>query len=191
MKKDKNKAIELRMQGKSYKEIQEAIPNLSKSTLSGWLSNLHLTPSQQKRLEKNLNKIYSKARMKAGRTKKKNKIKKINEIKEEAKKSYELLKRDKFFLIGLSLYWAEGTKKQEMFQFTNSDPQMIKIMIQWIEKFCGIPKKELKIRLYIHKLYAHENCENFWSKIIDIPVDKFQKTIYKPTRHKMKKKSRL
>jgi hypothetical protein len=29
------------------------------------------------------------------------------------------------FLIGVALYWAEGTKANELVSFSNSDPQMI------------------------------------------------------------------
>ncbi len=48
-------------------------------------------------------------------------------------------------------------------------------------------KERVKFRIFIHKNYAHENCEKFWSKISGIPVSNFEKTIYKPTPHKLKK----
>jgi len=54
---DKIKAINLRIEGKTHREIRLQIPNLAKSTLSNWLSGLKLTPKQEKKLKNNLKKI--------------------------------------------------------------------------------------------------------------------------------------
>lgn len=56
-----------------------------------------------------------------------------------------------------------------------------------IEKICKIPKDKIRLGLYIHKIYAHENCEKFWSKRTGMPLKNFCKTIYKPTPHKVKR----
>jgi len=60
-------------------------------------------------------------------------------------------------------------------------------MLNWLVRYCQITKQDVKIRLYIHKIYADKQCEKFWSKITGIPLDNFQRTIYKPTPHKIKK----
>ena len=184
---DKTKAIKLRIQGRTYREIRTAIPNLSKSTLSGWLKNFRLTPGQKAKLEQNIYKIGCDARMKAGWTKRQIKQKKIESIFMKSTSEYQELADNRLFLTGLVLYWGEGNKKTEMFQFTNSDPQAISVMMKWLIEICQIPKEKIKIRLYIHTIYAHENCEEFWSKVVKIPTDKFSKTIYKPTIHRKKK----
>lgn len=185
--KDKRKAIELRIQGKTYREIRSIIPNLSKSTLSGWIKNIELTSEQNKKLQKKINKIRYNARVKSAWTKKIKNQDKIKKIFCEAKKEYSKLSKNKLFLIGLVFYWAEGSKKTKVLQFTNSDPSAIKVMLRWMTDICGIPKNDIKIRLYIHKVYAHEKCEVYWSKITGIPVSKFKKTVYKPTVHKFKR----
>lgn len=64
---------------------------------------------------------------------------------------------------------------------------MITLMVKWIEKFLKIPKEELKYRLYIHQPYANEKCEEFWSSKIGVDQSIFQKTVYKPTLHNVKK----
>jgi hypothetical protein len=184
---DKKQAIELRLRGKSYREIMAVIPNLQKSTLSGWLRNVRLTSEQEARLKKNLQKIIHNARIRAAWAKKKKKQKRIKRFTKEAKKDYLSLSKNPLFLIGLVLYWAEGAKKHEVFQFTNSDPRAVKAMMRWLTEICEIPKEKIKIRVFIHKVYAHENCEKFWSKITGVPISKLQKTIYKPTLHKVKK----
>jgi hypothetical protein len=65
---------------------------------------------------------------------------------------------------------------------------MINLMLSWIEKFFGVGRNTIKVRLYIHKPYAHENCESWWSKEISVPLSNFQKTIYKPTGLLVKKR---
>jgi len=117
----------------------------------------------------------------------KKKQERIQRIIRIAEKEYYHLSKNPLFLIGLILYWVEGSRKHEAFQFTNSDPSAIKAMIKWLTEIHKIPNEKIKFRVYIHKIYAHENCEKFWSNITDIPVKNFQKTIYKPTPHKIKK----
>ncbi len=184
---DKRKAIELRIQGKTYREIQFLIPNLPKATISNWLSNLRLTPIQEKVLKKHLKEVNYSAKVKSAWVKKEAKKERIKKYFHEAEKEYITLSKNPFFLICLSLYWAEGNKKTEFFQFTNSDPRAIKAIMRWLITLCGIPKKDIKFRLYMHKIYAHENPEKFWSKITKIPISDFQKTIFKETPHKIKK----
>lgn len=184
---EKKRAIELRIQGKTYREILSLIPNLSKSTLSGWLRNVKLTNEQEEKLRKNIERITYNAKVKSAWLKREEKLKRIERIFEEAEREYSLLSKNPLFLIGVILYWAEGSKKSEIFQFSNSDPDAIKAMIKWLTEICKIPKEEIKIRVYIHKVYAHEKCEEFWSQITGIPLSRFYKTIYKPTPHKLKK----
>ncbi len=184
---DKNKSIKLRIQGKTYREIQSHIPNLSKSTLSGWLKNIKLSSSQKEKLEKNIANITNNARLKSAWTKKEQRLEKINKLFALAEKEYVILSKNSLFLLGLTLYWGEGNKKTQQFQFTNSDPHAIRAMMRWLTEIHKVPKEKIKIRLYTHKLYAHEKCEKFWSEITNIPVNQFQKTIYKQTIHKIKK----
>jgi len=185
--KDKVKTIQLRKQGFSYKEIMERISNLSKSTISGWVKYIELTPEQQKLLIKRAKSKMDEGRIKAGIIHRENRIKRTNKIIKEAKKEVPKLIKNPLFLIGLIFYWSEGSQKTNTFSFINSDPVVIKLMIKWIEKICKIPKDKIRLRLYIHKVYAHENCEKFWSEQTGIPIEKFSKTIYKPTPHTIKR----
>ncbi|MCP6718559.1 MAG: hypothetical protein KJI70_03450 [Patescibacteria group bacterium] len=185
--KDKKRAIKLRIQGKSYREIMNIIPNLSKSTLSGWLRNVKLTQNQKEKLKRNIEAITYSSRMKSAWTRRKKRILQIKSITEKARKESSLFFKDPLFLIGVALYWAEGSKAHEYVQFSNSDPRLIKIMMSWFRKICKVPEEKLKIHIYIHETYRNENCEEFWSKITNIPVRRFWKTTYKPSFHKIKK----
>ena len=61
-------------------------------------------------------------------------------------------------------------------------------MLMWIEQFVGNSRKNLRFRLYIHKLYAHENCELWWQTKMNILPMQFRRTIYKPSGRGIKKR---
>jgi hypothetical protein len=186
---DKKRAIELRRLGYSYNDIiREFQSPLAKSTLSVWLKDMPLTDEEKFYLKKRKSKNISRGRIKAATAHRRNRLEREKALFIEAKKEFENSLTEPFFYIGIALYWAEGTKRQRDFSFTNSDPDMIALMIKWVETFLGVTKKSLSLRLYIHKPYAHENLEEFWSQITGVDVKDFSKTIYKPTNLGIKKR---
>jgi hypothetical protein len=70
-----------------------------------------------------------------------------------------------------ALYWGEGGKRD--FNFTNSDPVMIKIFVNWLEKILKINSNDLRVSIRIYEDLDKEKSLNYWSKIIGIPVNKF------------------
>ena len=184
---NKNRAICLRKTGLSFKEIRQQIPNLSKSTLCGWLKGIELTEQQKIRLLQKMHDGAEKARFKGSLRNREKALERIATIRNTAKHEYSELKKMTLFPIGLSLYWAEGAKKSRCFQFMNSDPQMIKLMLKWLTEIVKVNMQDIKFRLYTHKIFANESYEIFWSKITGLPVENFYKTIYKPTPHLIKK----
>ena len=159
------------------------MPYVSKGTISRWLANIELTDAQRQELESR----SSKGRLRASAT---IRLKKQLRLKSHANLAKELFKKhytDTFFIAGLVLYWAEGTKTTESVHFMNSDPRLVLLMLKWARKYLNVPLEKIKARLFIHKIYAHENHEQFWNTIIKIPKNNFLKTIYKPTPHTIKK----
>lgn len=183
---DRTKAIALRKKGKSYKEIMSVVP-VSKGTLSKWLSNLSLTKKEEKFLRERSQILQDNGRLKTALKNRDRNERRRDLVRIKAKIDFEKHKNDPFFVIGLSLYWAEGAKKNDYFSFINSDVNMIKIMMVWAAKYLEVEPVDYKFRLYIHKPYMNENCEKFWSRKCAIPLSQFQKTIYKPTPHTIKK----
>lgn len=185
---ERAQAIELRKQGHTYKEIMKAIPTItSKGTLSYWCNRIVLTQEQLGRLEKNMREGRDRARFKSMITNRRNRELRDELISEIARKEFEQYKKDPFFSFGIALYWSEGGKTQRHFQFSNSDSRLIKLMMKWVEKYLKIPKEQMSLRLYTHKIYQHENYEDYWAKETGVAKEKFFRTIYKPTPHTIKK----
>lgn len=186
--KQKELAIRLRKKGLSYKEILVKVP-VAKSSLSLWLKNLPLTTDEKRSLKFRKDKNISHGRMKAASELMKNRIAREKNHVFEAKDFFTKHIHDHRFLLGIALYWAEGSKRSNAFQFINSDENMNIVMFQWIQNYLGIHKNQISLRLYIHKPYAHENCEDFWAKKLNCDRAQFSRTIYKPTGLLIKKRS--
>jgi len=171
-------AIKLRKQGKSYSEIRKKI-KVSSSTLSLWLRNIKLTTKQKEEIKKK----QSLGRKKGVKTIKKNKKKRIEITTKKARQEFNKFKSDPLFLSGLMLYWAEGSKPNNggSVEFTNSDPKMINFIINWFKKFCGVLNSKFRISVHIHELHSRNDIEAYWSKITNIPESQFYKTQIKST----------
>lgn len=183
---DKNRAIELRRQGLSYKEIQSVIP-VSKGLLSGWFEYLELTPEEEQRLKLKIKERKDRGRISSLISNRARRIERERIVIKEAEGLFSKYKKDIFFITGVLLYWAEGAKKTTDFQFINSDPDMVFLMYKWILKYIPTSKEKIKPRLFIHDVPGYETALDFWSKNLGIEPYLFQKTIYKPTRHTVKK----
>lgn len=184
---EKARAITLRKKGYTYREILKELP-VAKSSLSLWLADLSLTIQEKHALKKRKESNISRGRMRAASALQRRRLAKERRWFLEAKKDFGKHKRDPFFHTGIALYWAEGAKRVNQWSFSNSDEQMIKVMIKWLEKYVHVKSEELFFRLYVHKPYAHENCEQWWAKQLGVGFSQFTKTIYKPTRLGVKKR---
>lgn len=189
--KEKNKAIKLRRQGLSYREILEQIP-VAKSSLSLWLRGVGLARRQKQRLT-----AKKLAGMKRGwEARHNNRIKLAAEIKERAKKEIGKLSCRELWLIGVALYWAEGSKEKEYrpgsaTQFGNYDPLMIKTYLYWLINIIKQPKEEILFEIYIHENHKHRISEirEQWSRCTGFSKDKFNKVYFKKNKLKTNRKN--
>ncbi|MBI4268508.1 hypothetical protein HY627_01580 [Candidatus Uhrbacteria bacterium] len=172
----KKYAYRLRKAGKSYTAIKE-LTSLSKSTLSILLRNVSLSSKAEGRINKRTD-VARKLASEALRSKRVNSsthtiLESWNETKEKM--------NDPLFLLGTSLYWAEGGKTREMISFSNSDPHMIQVILQWLREYCGVPENKLRVQIHIHSLHSRVDVERHWSYITKIPLHQFNKTYIKHT----------
>lgn len=177
----REKAIAFRRSGLSYSEILNQIP-IAKSTLSTWLHSVGLSKKQKQRLtEKKL------ASAKRGALKKHEmRLLKTDAIFKEAIKDITHISKRELFLIGIALYWAEGSKEKEHdpgsgIQFSNSDPAMIKIFIHWLTDICVLPRERIGFSIYIHENHRYNlrPVIAFWSKQTRFPQSAFKQIYFK------------
>src|SRR3989344_1851838 len=104
----RDKAIELRRQGLSYSEVLKQVP-VAKSTLSLWLQDVGLSKKQKQRLTEK----KRQSALRGALSRKNWRIKSSKEIIEKAEREIGRLSERELWLIGIALYWAEGSKEKE------------------------------------------------------------------------------
>lgn len=175
-KEDKQKAITMRKKGMSYSQIKEKL-GISKSTLSGWLYDMPLSPDRIKELRD-----FSPMRIESYRnTMKAKREGRLEEVYKKVTKDIGVLSKRDLFIAGLFLYWGEGTKmKNASVEFTNTNPAMIKFFINWLE-LLGVKKGKLKIKLHLYSDMNITKSIAFWSKELKISISRFSKPYIKRT----------
>lgn len=184
---EKERAIELRRRGMCYRDILKEV-KVAKSSLSLWLKDFPLTKHEKYALKKRRNANISHGRIKAAGILSQKRLEREVVWLNEAKQTFGQYRNDPFFYTGIALYWAEGSKRTNQWSFINSDEEMNLVMLMWLERFSMIEKDSLRFRLYVHKLYAHENCEEWWAHKLRVMPSQFTKTTYKPSGRSIKKR---
>lgn len=171
---ERKRAIALRKQGYSYGEIRKQVP-VSQASLSLWLRHIPLTKEQQRKNE-------TRGRLLGAQTRRRQRLLRREELKIEASESLPRLVKDPFFVLGLALYWAEGSKQKpwnvsEAVRFSNSDSRAVVLMQKWFCLFGGTTKEELIYRLHIHETADIERAKEIWANSLGISADKIYVSI--------------
>ncbi len=189
MRNDKNKAFEMRKEGKSYNEIKRNL-GVPMSTLSNWFSEQSWSKDTKRVLS---DKVYQVSKI---RIEKLNKIRGQNlkrlyaEARKEAVIDFETLKDNRIFIAGVSIYWGEGDRTSKNgFRICNSDPRMIKLFVAFLIDVCGLDIKRLKIWLLLYPDLDEQVCREFWKKSTDLNDANFTKSIIIAGRHKINRLS--
>ncbi len=172
---EKRKAIELRTQGLSYREIRQQVL-VSRSTLSLWLRSVGLAKAQRQRLteKKRAAGLRGAAIVHAQR------VERVRRIMSEARaEASRLAETNRLWLIGTVLYWAEGDKMKGPTNsaaagFTNMDPCAILLMRQWLSQCCSVAEGDIVYALYIHERADIHSALAFWSQRLDIPRERIR-----------------
>src|SRR5687767_13169737 len=104
----KAQAVMLRKQGLSYSEIMAKIP-VAKSTLCDWLHSVGLAKHQKQRLTEK--KILG--QQKAAAARRTQRLEKSEKIRQQALSEINERIHDPFWLLGVVLYWGEGSKQKD------------------------------------------------------------------------------
>lgn len=177
---EKAYALGLRKKGFSYNEILKRVP-VSKSSLSLWLRDSALSEDERRLLKERVTGNITRGRLKAAAAHRASRELRDKELFARTRELYDQFKQERLFQVGIALYWAEGAKRSTSFLFMSSDKDMINMMLDWIERYFEIKRSSVGVRLFIHKPYANENGEAWWSKELGIPAHSFKKTVFKPS----------
>lgn len=173
----REQAIRLRKQNKSYSQIKKEL-GVSKSTLSTWLNQYPLPQWIISKLRDRNEVRIEKYRQ----TMAKKREDRLNSIYQQEKLKIQKISNREIMFAGLALYWGEGTKVgSSKVAVSNTDPQVLKFFILWLNLIHKINKKNLKTTLHLYNDMNIEKETTYWSKILGIPTKKFNKPYIKTT----------
>jgi len=113
------------------------------------------------------------------------------QARKESKKEIGSLSKRDIFIMGVSLYWAEGYKRpvirngkvrtSHIVSLTNSDPNLIKSFLRFLREICLVDEEKIIANL---RIFEHQNeayLLDFWSKATNIDINRFRKTYVGPS----------
>jgi predicted transcriptional regulator len=172
--KERVEAQGMRKKGFSLSEISKKL-GVSKSSVSGWVRNIVLSKAQTAILEKRYKGSVSIEKRRRSRLV--NEEKKRSIVVQNAKSQVRDLISDKLFIAGTMLYFAEGGKRQRgLVRFSNSDPDMIKVMMKYFTVVCQVSDTDFRGHIHTHSQSQVKKAEKYWSGVSDIPLKQFYKT---------------
>ncbi|MFE9537933.1 hypothetical protein [Streptomyces sp. NPDC006691] len=182
----RDRARELRAQGMTYDAIQAEL-GCSKSSISLWVRDLPKPAPRYTDEERRALMNEGLARLRAAQDEER------QATKRAARDEIGRLSERELFMVGVGLYWAEGAKdktyrRTEQLQFINSDPDVIKIYLRWLE-LLGVSRERMRFRVSIHESGDVAGAEQFWADLAEVDVSVFQRATLKKHNPRTRRKN--
>lgn len=162
MRTDKAEAFKLRKEGKSHQEIAQSL-GVAKSTLSNWFKGQDFSEDIKQTVTKQAQ-IANTTRLQM-----------LNKVRGdllqahyeqaivEAKRELEEYISDPLFVSGVVAYWGEGDKlHKNHIRLTNTDPQMLKIFVQFLVEYGNFTPQDMRLAIFIYKDLDIDLCKTHW-----------------------------
>ncbi|OHA12498.1 MAG: hypothetical protein A3J10_01695 [Candidatus Sungbacteria bacterium RIFCSPLOWO2_02_FULL_54_10] len=187
----KSQIIALRRRGFSYAEIKKQFP-VSKSTLSAWLKDTKIPETRRRELRRR----SIRGLLKEAERKNLRRIAETSIVHSSAMQNIKAISQKELWLMGIVLYWACGLEESERrtglgVRFSNSDPFIIKLFLEWLLQVGNTRKREITFDLYLHesKRDAHDEIVSYWAKATGFPRAYFSHVYFQ--KNKLKRKRTL
>jgi hypothetical protein len=164
---------DLRRLGLSYGEVMELIP-VKKSTLATWCREVTLTEEQIESLRVRRPPLPG-----VPRNTQRKRHREIELIEAQARLEAIHLQADPFWMAGAVLYWAEGCKTNRRLAMAHSEPEALRLYMDWIRRFLD-PRASFAAALNLHYNNDEPRARQFWSMELGIDLGNFTKTFVKP-----------
>ncbi|MFC4058467.1 hypothetical protein ACFOWE_09190 [Planomonospora corallina] len=161
----RRRARELRVQGRTYKEIEQEL-GVSRSSVSLWVRDLPrpVRPSSEegrRRTAEGWRRYWEREQAEREAARK--------AVVDEAAAEVGPLSDRQVLILGAVAYWCEGTKnkpgrRHERVVFVNSDPGLIKLFLRFVE-VAGVAPDDLVFRVMIHESADVEGAPAYWRTV--------------------------
>jgi hypothetical protein len=164
----------LRRLGLTYGEIRELIP-VPKGTLSYWCRVIRLSEEQ---LEAIKARTGPGVRMGVPVDTQWRRREEIERIREEARHFAQVHIDDAFFVGGVVLYWAEGSKTPNDFSISNSDPAALRTFVAWVRRYLT-RDAAFVLSMHLHEGNDEASAQAYWRHGTGLGDVRFTKTFIK------------
>ncbi len=178
----KDKAIELRKSGKSYRSIQQEL-HVPLSTLYTWLSPLSWSQEIGSELQKKSSERGA-ARLAQAR-----KVRGFGlqfsyaKAKQDAEVEFKKLKKSPLFLSGLTQYWSMGDQTSPYYvRLSSADPKKMNMFRCFILEELGVAEEKVHYSLALSPSQSDADARQYWSTHAKIPIQGFNKSTFKRRR---------
>ena len=159
---ERERARELRAKAWTLQEIADEL-GVAKGSVSVWVRDVEFTPKPRNRGH-------------SGHQPHPLHVRKLAEIEQCRAEAEELIgqltERDlRMFAIGL--YAGEGSKTAGTVSMANSNPVLLLAFVAWLRGEFDIDESRLRAKLYLHDGLDLGVATAHWSKVLDIPEDRF------------------
>jgi hypothetical protein len=75
------------------------------------------------------------------------------------------------FAFGCALYWGEGNKDYSQVGFTNTDADMLRLFVKFVQTHFGCPPENFRVRVtaYLNNGLSVEDINSFWISTLGLP----------------------
>lgn len=156
----KYKARQLRVSGMSLKMVAKTL-GISKGTASVWLRDVRLP--KERLDEARAAATAALIRYQRGPSGLGLATERALMWRQEAFKEWSVWKSDPLFILGVGLYWGEGSKTERALRLSNADPDLIRTWCAWLHKFA--PSLPLRAQVYCHLDVDKYQAITYWRNV--------------------------
>lgn len=168
----KQRAREMRREGASVKEIAAAVA-ASRSSVSGWVRDIEITPEQRARLDDRVRANGGRVDAYRARSERARADRRAAQADGQRLAHHD----DALHLAGCMLYWAEGSKSRNTAIFTNSDVDMVVFFLEFLRRCYGVRDEQvaLTINCFVDNGLTLQEIEAWWLERLDLPASCLRK----------------
>lgn len=155
------KAIQLRLSGKSLNEISHIL-GIAKSTASLWLHDIVISETAKKILD-DKNPAINNTLAQTFSRERKITIHKSRRLQYQQEGMQKAKKGELLHQAGCMLYWAEGSKNRNTLKFTNTDHNMLLLFYKFLTESLQITKDQIYINIQYHE-GNEDDIKDFWNQ---------------------------
>lgn len=174
---ERQEAIRLRLQGKSYNEIRRMIGVPSKGTISVWLRGIKLTAPARARLKEKMQRANERGLLRFN-TERTTRIRQENtDAFNKGLGAIKAVNRRDILILGIAFYWGEGTKNITTSKFSlslaNSDPALVAGYLRFLREILHVPEEKICGGIHLYDGTTEKAGKEYWANITKIPEHRF------------------